>query len=467
MTYSLSLQYATGSLIYLDGAGISAPVKGARYSPGRGKVGFYDGLEAITEEITLDLVGTYRQISDFVSLLNLQLETFKAGAWHDGATGPLVLRYVEPDEAGAYYWYSRVFDARLELDAGGLVQRKNGQQLLSLWITREHKWESSNTKTNLLINFPGGGTQITYAGLLNHKDAAAGHSNWGWINPSTMVGDLLSYASLQVQPDIGDYIGDFYVGLGYSDIPEPDVQYALPTIEESAFNAGSGVTKATYGDAACSGGSYASFAWSAVSETLIASAAVPSTLYSYNLSLDRPFKPMMRLQNAWAVTDLWLKMRVLLGGTSAVVYESEWFLWPGSTQLVEFPPVYLPPSGIGENVQLDVAIYATKTDTASYTMNIDYLQLWPVDGGFRKYKPISYIASAGQLIDSGYWGSVYWANQAFTQRRASILAYGPTLRLLPGRTIVIAIANLTNGTTWLIDDRNTTILNQVPTKRNI
>jgi hypothetical protein len=48
-----------------------------------------------------------------------------------------------------------------------------------------------------------------------------------------------------------------------------------------------------------------------------------------------------------------------------------------------------------------------------------------------------------------------------------VLAYGPTLRVLPGRTILIAIANLTNGTTWLIDDRITTVLSQVPTKRNI
>ena len=467
MAYSLSLQYGVSSQIYLDGSGITAPVKGSRYSPGRGKVGFFAGLETITEEIKIDLAGSYRQISDFISLLNLQLETFKAGAWHDGTTGPLVLRFVEPDQAGAYYWFARVFDARLELDAGGLAQRKIGGQLITLWITRQNHWESSDTNTMLLINFPGGGTQITYGGLMNHKDATAGHSNWGWINPSAMDGDLLSDTVFQLQPDTGDYIGDIYVGLGWSDVPEPNIQYALPTIEESAFSAGSGVTKTSHADAACSGGNYAGFAWSATAETLIAKATVPATLYSYSLSRERPFKPMARLQAAWAVSDLWLKVRVLLGGTSVAVYESEWFLYPGSTQLIEFPPVYLPPAGVEENVQLDIAIYASKTSAAAYTMNLDYLQLWPVDGGFRKYKPVNYFSTDGQLIDGGFWGSVYWANLAATQKRASVLAYGPTLRVLPGRTIVLAIANLTSGTTWLIDDRITTVLSQVPTKRNI
>ena len=467
MAYSLFLQYGPTSYIYLDGDFISPPVKGARYSPGQGPLSQYAGVETITEQIQIDLSGTYRQITDFMVLLNLQLEAFQAGAWHEGTTGPLTLCFREPDEVGLYYWFSRVFDARLELDAGGLPQRKLGQQLVTLRITRQHCWESTDTNANLLVNFPGGGTQLTYGGLLNHKDATGGHSNWGWVNPANLKGDFLSRASLQVQPDTGRFVGDIYLGLGWSDVPEPNIQYALPTLEESAFAAGAGVVKTSLADAAASGGNYATFVWSATAETLLMTAAIPGQTYLYNLSRERPFKPICRLNSAWAVTDVWFKAKILVGGTTVTLYETEWFLFPGNTQILEFPPVYIPPAGLEENYQMDIAIYAMKTGAGSYTLPLDYLQLWPVDGGFRVYKPIHYFAAQGQLIDSGLWGSVYWANQAITQKRAAIVAYGPSLHILPGRTLVVAIANVTTGANWAIDDLLTVILNQVTTKRNI
>jgi hypothetical protein len=201
--------------------------------------------------------------------------------------------------------------------------------------------------------------------------------------------------------------------------------------------------------------------------TLLATATIPATLYANNLAWERPFKPMARLRSAWAVTDCWFKAQVRLGATSAVLYETAWFLFSGNTEMLEFPPVYLPPAGLQENTQLDLVIYGMKETAGVYTMPLDFLQLWPVDGGFRKYKQLAYFASAGQLIDTGFWGGAYWANFAVTQKRASVLAYGPALELLPGRTIIIALANLTNGTTWIIDDKITTYLSMNPTRRNI
>ena len=75
---------------------------------------------------------------------------------------------------------------------------------------------------------------------------------------------MLSHCSLQFIPGAGDYMGDILVGLGWSDVPAPNMQYALPTLEESAFSAGSGVTKTSIAAAACSGGNYAAFAWNTV-----------------------------------------------------------------------------------------------------------------------------------------------------------------------------------------------------------
>ncbi len=135
--------------------------------------------------------------------------------------------------------------------------------------------------------------------------------------------------------------------------------------------------------------------------------------------------------------------------------------------MLEFPPVYMPPAGMYETLGLDLAIYAMKATVGVYTMPFDFLQLWPVDGGFRKYKQLAYFAAVGQMVDLGFYGGVFWSNLSLTQRRATVVPYGPPIDLLPGRTVVVAIANLTNGTTWLIDDRIMFYVNQIPTKRNI
>ena len=54
--------------IYLDGAGITAPGQGRRITRrGGARWELVGGVEVITEEIKIDLAGTYRQISDFIS----------------------------------------------------------------------------------------------------------------------------------------------------------------------------------------------------------------------------------------------------------------------------------------------------------------------------------------------------------------------------------------------------------------
>ncbi len=297
--------------------------RAASIHPAGASWGFWVVLEVITEELKIDLSGTYRAISDFISGLNTQLEIMKADAWHMEPNGYLMLVMAEPDQQTGFFWRSFVMDARLELDPSGLAQRKSGQQSVSLFLTRVNRWENTATKSAMSINLPGGGTQNDYAGMANHKDATAGDFNWGWINPASMEGDLKSHAVLNLMPGAGDYIGDMLIGVSWADVGTPNVQYALPTLEETAFSAGGGVTKTSFASGACFGGNYATFAWNNVVETLLMTAAVPSTLLSYNLAFERPFKPIARLQAAWAVTDCWFKAKLIVSGTSAVVYETE------------------------------------------------------------------------------------------------------------------------------------------------
>jgi hypothetical protein len=468
MPYSLYVSYdglAGAGSIVLDGSGLASPVRGARYSPGRGSRSL-DSLsrQVITEDIAVELAGTYRAITDWVTNLNTRFELARLGAVHV-PTSRLLLVVKENDEAGAYVWWSTILEAWLLLDPSGLGQRNGGQQLVTLRVTREDKWQSTNS-VPVRLTFPDGGNQLTQGYMLNHCDATAGHTNWGHY-AANLPGDLPARLSIQFKTEQdGLAIGDALIGCGWSDYAAPKVNSMLPTLQESLMLAAAGVTKATLASAACAGGSYATFAWSPVVETLLFTCAVPTQLYASNLSQGRPFKPVMRLQAPAVYTDLWLKVRVLAGPTAVPIYDTEYILYPANSPYVEFPPLYLPPEGVQETQSLLLAIYALKTSPAAYTLAVDFLQAWPVDGGFRRYHCLSYIAGNGQIIDEDQ-GDVYWSDNSFSEYRAVVVATGPALLAMPGKTNLFAFAHLQAGSAWVIDDQIQLLITATPAKRNL
>jgi hypothetical protein len=472
MPYSLFVSYdglAGAGNIILDGSGMAAPVRGSHYSPGRGSRSLDAiGRQVISEEIAVELVGTYRAITDWVTNLNTRFELARAGAVHI-PTSRLLLVVKESDEAGNYVWWSTILEAWLVLDPSGLGQRNGGQQLLTLRVTREDKWQSTNT-VHMLLSFPVSGDQGSQGYMLNHCDAAAGptagHTNWGYY-ADNLPGDLPAKLTIQFKTSqAGLSIGDALLGCGWSDFAAPNVAYMLPTLDDPALSAGAGSTKATLVSAACSGGSYATFTWSTPAETQILQCLVPTQLYALGLSQGRPFKPVMLLQAPAAYTDLWLKIRVLAGPGFVPIYETEYILYPANSPYIEFPPLYLPPDGVQETQSLSLAIYALKTSPAPYTLAIDFLQAWPVDGGFRRYHCLSYIAGNGQILDQNL-GDIYWSNNIFSQSRAVVVATGPALLAMPGKTNLFAFAHLQAGSSWVIDDQIQFLVNATPAKRNL
>jgi hypothetical protein len=459
--------------IFLDGSLAVAPVKGARYSPGKGERSIDQlGRQVITEEIQVDLTGSYRTITDWITALNVRLEILKQHASHV-PTSRLILCVQEADQASNYYWVSDILDAWLFLDPNGLAQRAGNQQLLTLKLTRLDRWESTNT-TLLSIAFAAGGSQGAQGYMLNHTDSTAGHANWGYVS-TALTGDLPARCSLQFKTSqVGLSLGDALLGCGWADTGMPNVANILPTIEETAMTAGTGVTKSSSVSAACSGGNYATFTWSTTAETQLFKCTVPANLYAQSLSQGRPFKPFIRLQAAAVYTDLWLKIKVLVGPSSTVVLDSEYVLYTANSQIIEFPPIYLPPDGVQETESIEVSIYALKASGAAYTLSVDFLQLWPVDGGFRRYHGVNYISGVGQLREQPTslgaplgGGEVYWSNNSLTQSRAVYIGSGAPILANPGKTNVLAFIHLQAGASWVIDDQIQLYLTAIPAKRNL
>jgi hypothetical protein len=461
MAYKLFINYGNGLDIHLGGAGATRPVKGARYSPGRG-VRRVDGLgrEVIEEEIIIELAGTFRQITDWIGTLNQVLEMLKGGDWHK-QDAFVTLRVEEPDELSGYPWFSRIVDAWLGLDAGGIAQRGLGQQIVTLKVVRLDRWEDQDTDTQNLIRFPDGtGDQMSQGYLLNHFDGDAGHTNWGVLVASGIEGDLPANAYVRMG---GATMGDLYLGCGWIDAAYPASAAVLPTLQDSAWIAGAGVTKTTVASGLAAGGNYAAFTWSGTGETEIARAGLPASLYG--VAHGRPMKIMGRLQSGTAVADLWLKARVVIGGTNVMVCETEWNLYPAGSAILDLPVVYTPPEGLRESIRLDLVIYGLRQMVGGVTVNLDYVQLWPVDGGYRRLKCIQAQGGAGYVVDDAANDGLYWTDNAINQR-AVYVGYGPRIRLAPGRDNVLAFANVRSAG-WVIEDHVNLYVVYNRAKRNL
>jgi hypothetical protein len=460
MAYKLFINYGTGLDIHLEGASISAPVKGARYSPGRGVRRVDElGREVIEEEILVELAGTFRQITDWIGALNQVLEMVKGGDWHKPDTY-VTLRIEEPDEASGYPWFSWIVDAWLTLDVGGVAQRALGQQVVTLKVVRLDRWEDQDTVTQNVIYFPDGtGNQSVQGYLYNHYDSTAGHTNWGVLKAATIQGDLPAPAYVRFGWAV---MGDLFLGCGWSDLVYPASIPMLPTLQDSVWAAGTGVTKVTTAAATAAGGEWASFTWAATVETEIARAVLPATLYV--ASHGRPMKIMGRLHTG-TVVALWLKARVVIGGTSVVVSETEWILYTSGSVVLDLPVVYTPPEGLGETVQLDLVLYGL-CPSGGGVINLDFVQLWPVDGGYRRLTGISYLAGSAYVVDDAANDLLYWTDNAIN-KRAVYVGLGPRVLLAPGRDNVLALANVQGGTSWVIADQVNLYVVYNRAKRNI
>ena len=435
--------------IQLDGSDIVAPVKGARYSPGSGQRSLDpQGRPVITEDIVIDLVGTYREITNWVSFLSALFVSLQLGARHD--VNRLLLCFAEPDDL-AYPWISKLQGATLHLDPKGLAQRSLGQQLLTLRVTRLDEWEHDGGMP--VLYFPSGTTYMTQGYCYNHYDAGPNHTNVMYIYPSDVKGDRPTKTFIQVgltSPIGAHALGDLLIGCGWPD-KATDLSGFAQVFESQSFNPGPTATVVyTTGNAFCSSGDYATFTWSDAIETELA--RVPSAGSAGKIWHGRPLKPLMRLQSGKMYTDLWVRLKVLVSGTTAVVYETEWINYQMNSNCIEFPTLYCPPEGMTEGTSLDLAVFALKTDLATYSLPIDVIQLWPVDGGFRRLKPLTYIGGYQYIIDDGYYDQVYWANSSFSDTKPSISAQGQRIGLLPNRLNYLYFLNLTNGNNWVIDD---------------
>lgn len=430
---------ATRSL-HLDGAGVAAPVKGAFYRPGVGVVGMRDGRETITEEVKISVSGTRTQVQTVLDTMAelLAFAEHKALSDYDR----LYLR-VEYDDIGVT-WQSEILDGEVIGNKAGIAAREFGTDVLTMEIRRLNYWEESAGEALLLSNESA--TKQAAVTVWNHTDATSGHNNYIDISKDDIPGDLPAPIELNIlHNDSGRTVSQVWIA-------QQETTGALPTwkpIHEGELAAAaSGTTLTSTADAASSSGYFGRLAFTGGSESRIASFEISYAQMS--LFRGKYYKPIFRLANTHAYTDLWLKVKVTYGAAHSAAYDSGWVQSTASVPYVEFNAVKLPPYPAKSNYHgtMYISLYAMKTAAASVQLDVDFLQLLPTDG-YNRLDMIEALAAGYNIKEGANVGSYKWSNSTLLALPSHSRA-GKSLVVTPGMNTRFFILHR-SGTAMQID----------------
>ena len=155
-----------------------------------------------------------------------------------------------------------------------------------------------------------------------------------------------------------------------------------------------GVSEGT--DASCSGGKYGYKSFSSVDTA--------EDVFLFDVLIDgwsniekgRWYLPFLRLQTVPTIEDLWTRVVVTTGITTA----TEWIKVPatGGPQIIQYPPIRFGATGIARDLSGDIIIQFKTSTAGTKTINGDYVYMIPIDG-MRKYTLPDFAANH-ILIDS-------------------------------------------------------------------
>lgn len=408
--------------LQLDGDGVSAPVRGAFYPAGVGRAAQEGGQEVIDEEIKLSLAGTRAQLQNLLDTLS-ELLGF---ARYDARTrNDRLYLQVEYEDVGVT-WQSQVLSGRVSANPLGLAARELGGDVARVYIRRVNFWEESAGEVLPLTNR--NGSRQASLTVYNHYDITAGHDNFVDIAAEDIAGDLPAPIELTItHTNTGRSLSQVWIG-------QMETGGALPAwkpvYEGELGTAGSGVTLTGTADAGSSAGYFGRLAWTAGAEARVASFEVSASHMS--LFRGKEYRPILRLANNHAYSDLWLKMKVTYGAGHTAAYDSGWVQSAAGASCVEFNAVRLPPYPARSNTHdaMSLSLYAMKTASAAVTLDVDFVHLLPTDG-YNRLDMIEAVAAGYNLQEGEKSGSYRW-NAATLLALPSHARAGRSLYLTPG-----------------------------------
>jgi hypothetical protein len=308
-------------------------------------------------------------------------------------------------------WRSEVLDGEIvypeETLGPAFLQSDKGE--VAIIITRRAYWEK-DTEYEIPLSI-GALAAIGGKAIENHHDGDAGDVNWvSWDVPA-IIGDLPT--PLKVEFKNTDATHDYrriLMALTYDtdDVGDMSTNWSLEG-EDQGYNPGTITANANSSD-----GNYMVEAWTAVTETLVATWTLDPT----ELARGNPFRAVARMWSAY--DNLYARMTIV-----APTATGDGEVWRGklvkcpyvtasavAEELVDLGTVHIPPhmpDGL-EASSVRVFLYFLRNAAGTHTVNIDHLTFMPMDGGFRKVESSSYQNAMQQndtLVDDGITGRTY------------------------------------------------------------
>ncbi len=349
-----------GAWTIIDGLSVSPPYKNTTC--------FFEQSNAdqVTDKIEIFLKGSPAQISAAVAALeNIALRS------NLNAQGlyakPQYLRFQLED--GGPYYYAEFLHPYITTNQAAYQTHYKGSIVLNIHYTRSNAFYSD--LADLPLTGRNGTDVTTGIEIYNCTDYVAAHGSSVLIKPADLTSPMPSTLRVDLENTFAtDQLKDIFIG-----------SYHHPTYDgEDIFfhNAPDFSGGTQYADVNAINDYYRRFSWSAAAWTALG--AVSLDLSTVDLLADHNYRPFVHLFNSHAYTDLYFKLHLQRG--SSTIYASESVYCDPNYDYIFLPPLAIPPNQVLREVyphSLDLVLYASKTSTSAYQLDVDQLQLFPLD----------------------------------------------------------------------------------------
>ncbi len=394
--------------VVLTGSGTQAPFAAVSF-PRQGAPG-----ESVEDYLDLGLEGSPAALGEGLAALERWLDEARTEARQSarGDAGPGVRLYLKEVEEETSL-SSPVLDGWVEKLKG---QRSGRSLAVRLHLTRLNYWEDTFETALPLSNLHGTGQ--TTLSVDNHQDGS--HCNWVDVCPDPLNGDLPLPVILRLE---NTFAG---AALGVVHVYHQRLLDASPEafpgwLEGEAASGGTPIT-----DAGASAGAFNRLAWNGSSEAALCSWTLSSTaLY---LAAGRFFQPVLRFH---AAPPEGTRLRVqILDGSYPLWEGAPAWIRPGDHWQI-LPAVQVPPQQVVVDPMkpLTLSLSAQIKEDGAHTLDLDALQLAPLDGWRRLLPLAGGLAQGSAVTDDNRSGVVYLSTPG---SQAGYSGAGPTLTLMPG-----------------------------------
>ena len=349
-------------------------------------------------------------------------------------------RYVHflADGASGNVWRSEILLGDISLPPAGLDWQwaNRGVEFTLTW-RRRYFWEARD-----LVNLPLSNsfyTDVTFgAELYNHNDSGSGHDNYVIVKGADIDGDLPSPIRFIMQNGFAGARDMSNTWIGHNVSYDPDTvtnnffnQVSAYWIEgEQATTGGS-----TVANGAASGANIRRFTWSGTSEILIGTWTLVNTLL--HATKGGRFKFLLR--HTAAPSQTYLKLELAIGGGVTPAYTGASVLIPAS-EIVDLGALPLPPwrhsfqthSTYGNTEQITLRLYAQSELGGSHTLDVDWIQVTPLDGFHFLDNAGSGAPNGIDLIDDSMTGDVFTEGFAGEAVLGNFTRQGAPITIWPG-----------------------------------